>query len=214
LPVFPSGTQRVSSPRGLRRALVGGLLATVLLVPSPAAGAIGSGNTLPATITAATLYPWAPWLTEEAFYLGLINCTRTGGWVQKDGSCIGYGSGKYSAYVAPLKRYWGISDKVSRPYAKLLAVNAKCSHFLDGDPGYRLRRAGYYSYAWGENIGCRDGYTTAKAAILASHLVFQSEKSTNGGHWKNLKNSRYTYVGIGVWRYGSRTRLVTDFYRP
>jgi uncharacterized protein YkwD len=42
----------------------------------------------------------------------------------------------------------------------------------------------------------------------------QAEKSTNGGHWRNIKNSRYTYIGIGIWRYGSRTRVVTDFYRP
>lgn len=213
MPVSPNGAQRASR-QALRRALVGALLATLVLVPGTRAGSLDPGDHRPAISPTASLYPWAPWLAEEAFYLGLINCTRTGGWVQKDGSCVGYGSGKYSAYVPPLKRYWGISDKVARPYAKLLAVKAKCSHFLDGDPGYRLRRAGYTSWTWGENIGCRDGYSSARAAILASHLVFQSERSTNGGHWKNLKNPRFTYVGIGVWRYGTRTRLVTDFYRP
>ena len=72
--------------------------------------------------------------------------------------------------------------------------------------------AGYTSYRWGENIGCRDGYSTAKKAVLASHLKFQAEKSSNGGHWRNIKNSAYKYIGIGVWRSSSRTRLVTDFY--
>ena len=33
-----------------------------------------------------------------------------------------------------------------------------------------------------------------------------------GGHWKNIKNPRFKWVGIGVRRDGTRTRLVTDFY--
>jgi len=107
----------------------------------------------------------------------------------------------------------GISTHVSRPYARLLAVRGLCTHFADHDPGYRLRRAGFLHWTWGENIGCRDGYTSVKSAVLASHLAFQAEKYTGGGHWKNIKNSAYLYVGIGVWRYGIRTRLVTDFYR-
>jgi uncharacterized protein YkwD len=150
----------------------------------------------------------------ELYYLKLVNCTRTGGWVLSDGTCRGYGSGRYSAYVRPLYLTTRYSNRAARPYAKLLADRAACSHFLDGDPGYRLRRAGYVGYTWGENIGCRDGYTSAKAAVLASHLRFQAERSTNGGHWRNIKNSRYTYIAIGVWRTGSRTRLVTDFLRP
>ncbi|HUP54639.1 MAG TPA: CAP domain-containing protein [Methylomirabilota bacterium] len=153
-----------------------------------------------------------PWYTVERFYLGLVNCTRTGGWVLSDGTCRGYGSGRYSAYVAPLTYSYGLSDKVSRPYAKLIAVRNLCSHFVNGDPGYRLRRVGYTRYTWGENIGCRDGYASAKAAVLASHLYFQAEKSSGGGHWKNIKNARYRSLGVGIWRYGTRTRLVTDFY--
>ena len=35
----------------------------------------------------------APWLAVEKYYLKLLNCTRTGGWVLADGSCKGYGSG-------------------------------------------------------------------------------------------------------------------------
>jgi hypothetical protein len=152
------------------------------------------------------------WWPEEMLVLNWTNCTRTGGWVLSDGTCRGYGSGRYSTYVKPLYHSAGLSDLVARPYARLLAVKAKCSHFLDGDPGYRLRRAGYRAYTWGENIGCRDGYRYATPAVLASHLNFQAEKSTNGGHWKNIKNGNYRWIGIGVWRYGSRVRLVTDFY--
>jgi hypothetical protein len=182
-----------------RRATLGLTLAATLLAALAAAP--------PA---AATIYK--PYYSIERFYLSLVNCTRTGGWVLSDGTCRGYGSGRYSAYVKPLTYSYGISDKVSRPYSKLLAVRNLCSHTANGDPGYRLRRAGYTSWQWGENIGCRDGYASAKAAVLASHLYFQREKSVNGGHWRNIKSTKYRAIGIGVWRYGTRTRLVTDFY--
>ena len=147
------------------------------------------------------------------YYFRLLNCTRTGGWVLSDGTCKGYGSGRYSTYVKPLVFSSGITSRVSYPYAKLLAIRAKCSHFLDGDPGYRLRRAGFTGTAWGENIGCRDGYPSVYKAILTSHLVFQSEKSTRRRALANIKNPKFTYV-IGIYRYNGRVRLVTDFYRP
>jgi hypothetical protein len=203
-----SGAQRASIPRGGVRGLVAAILATFILGP----GLLVAGP----VPTASAAVPYAPayWLSAEQWYLGLVNCTRTGGWVLSDGTCRGYGSGRYSAYVRPLSRSAGISDHVSRPYARLLAVRNLCGHWYDGDPGYRLRRAGYRSYTWGENIGCRYGYTSVRAAILASHLNFQAEKWTNGGHWRNIKNSKFTVLGIGVWKYGSRVRLVTDFYRP
>jgi hypothetical protein len=183
-----------------------------LIGAGPAAAATPTVKLNPDAATLSTTTVDKPWYSTERFYLGLMNCTRTGGWVLSDGTCRGYGSGHYSTYVAPLTYTYGISDHVSRPYAKLLAVKALCSHTANGDPGYRLRKAGYTRGWWGENIGCRDGYSSAKAAALASHLVFQAEKSTNGGHWKNLKNRNYRWVGIGIWMYGKRERLVVDFY--
>jgi hypothetical protein len=213
-----SGAQRASSSLQRMRRTLGLAVVLTAVVASLAAGpAAASTRTVAgaasgASVALTTTTIDRPWYTVERFYLGLVNCTRTGGWVLSDGTCRGYGSGRFSKYVAPLTYLYGISDKVSRPYAKLLAVKGLCSHFADGDPGYRLRRAGYLHWTWGENIGCRDGYATAKAAVLASHLKFQAEKSTNGGHWRNIKNAAYHWIGIGVWRYGSRTRLVTDFY--
>lgn len=213
-----SGAQRASSsPRrtGRRLGLAGALvavLATVVAGPAAASTRAVAGADAGSTVQLTTTTVDRPWYSVERFYLGLVNCTRTGGWVLSDGTCRGYGSGHYSRYVAPISYLYGISDKVSRPYARLLAVKGLCSHFADGDPGYRLRRAGYLHWTWGENIGCRDGYSTAKTAVLASHLKFQAEKPTNGGHWRNIKNPSYHFMGIGVWRYGSRTRLVTDFY--
>jgi hypothetical protein len=177
-----------------------------------AAALLTVGGAFPADVSATTVID-KPWYTVEQFYVGLANCTRTGGWVLSDGTCRGYGSGRYSRYVAPFRWTPYISDYDSRPYAKLLATRGLCTHYADGDPGYRLRRINEYDWAWGENIGCRDGYATTKAAVLASHLVFQSERSTNGGHWQNLKNPIFTYIGVGIWSYAGRTRLVTDFYR-
>lgn len=201
-----SRTQRASIRRGVSRALIALTLATFIAAPA-------AFTAFPEAALAITPAP-ATWLSVEQYDLLLVNCTRTGGWVRSDGTCRGYGSGRYSVYVKPLVLSVGISNLVSRPYAKLMAVRNVCTHWADGSPATRLRRAGYRSYTWGENIGCRTRLTTVKAAILASHLNFQAEKSTNGGHWRNMKNPRFTYIGIGIWMYGSRIRLVNDFYRP
>jgi uncharacterized protein YkwD len=152
----------------------------------------------------------ATWGAVERYYLKLMNCTRTGGWVTSSGSCSSPGGRN----VAALKLDAGISSKVSRPYAKKLAVNNMCTHFSGGNPGDRLRRAGYNSYRWGENLGCRSG--NPYSAVLGSHLYFQSERnwSPDGGHYVNLMNSAYDRAGIGVWVSGGRVRLVVDFYHP
>ena len=148
------------------------------------------------------------WGAVETYYLRLMNCTRTGGWVTSTGSCSSPGGRN----VAALKLDAGISSRVSRPYAKKLAVNNLCTHFSGGNPGDRLRAAGYTSYRWAENLGCRSG--NPYSAVLGSHLYFQSEKSYSGGHYVNLMNAAYDRVGIGVWVAGGRVRLVVDFYHP
>jgi uncharacterized protein YkwD len=148
------------------------------------------------------------WASVETYYLRLMNCTRTGGWVTSSGRCSSPGGRN----VAPLKLSSGISSRVARPYARLLARRGQCSHFIGGNPGDRLRRAGYSSYRWAENIGCRSG--GAKSAVLGSHRFFQSEKSYNGGHYVNLMSTKYDRVGIGVWVASGRVRLVVDFYHP
>ena len=61
-------------------------------------------------------------------------------------------------------------------------------------------------------VSLKRGFATAKASVLSSHLRMQAEKYTNGGHWRNFKNARFRYLGVGIWRVGTRTRLVTDFY--
>ncbi len=150
------------------------------------------------------------WGAVETFYLGIMNCTRTGGLVTSSGTCSSPGGRS----VAPLKLDAGISTNVSRPYAKKLATSGACTHFSGGNPGDRLRAAGYTSYIWAENLGCRSG--NPRSAVLGSHLFFQSERSWSplGGHYVNLMNAKYDRAGIGVWVSGGRVRLVVDFYHP
>ena len=175
-----------------------------IVPPAPAASS-GGGST---SVGSGGTGGGGSWASVERYYLGLMNCTRTGGWVTSTGSCSSPGGRD----VAALRLDSGISTKVARPYAKLLATSGQCSHFANGGPDDRLRRAGYTSYRWAENIGCRSG--AAKAAVLATHLFFQSEQSYNGGHWVNMMSSKYDRVGIGVWVSGGRVRLVVDFYHP
>ena len=162
-------------------------------------GVIGSGGGVIGSST---------WSAVEAYYLKLMNCTRTGGIVTSTGSCSSPGGRS----VAALWQDAGITTKVSRPYAKKLAVNNLCTHFSGGNPGDRLKAAGFTSYVWAENLGCRSG--DPYAAVLGSHLFFQSEASYSGGHYVNLMNAKYDRVGIGVWVSGGRVRLVVDFYHP
>jgi hypothetical protein len=191
------GAQRASLHTRLSALVAASLFATLF--------AFGVSAAAPTGVSATT----APWYDVETYYLRLLNCTRTGGWVLKDGRCSAYGSGKYSKYVAPLKRSAGIST-VARSWAKRIAVEGACRH---GDPGARLRKAGFTGYTWGENIGCYD-VASAYRSVLASHRNFQAEKSYGGGHWKNIKNAKFKQVGIGVWKANGHTRLVTDFYAP
>lgn len=170
----------------------GGVGSGTSTTPIPRGGSVGAGT----------------WAAVETYYLALMNCTRTGGWVTSTGACSSPGGRS----VAALWIDDGISSKVTRPYAKLLATRNLCNHFINGTPGDRLRRAGYTSYIWAENLGCRSG--NPYSAVLGSHLFFQNEKSYNGGHYVNLMNAKYDRVGLGVWVASGRVRLAIDFYHP
>jgi len=150
-----------------------------------------------------------PWASAERYYLSLLNCTRGGGFVTASGACSSPGG----SGIVPLVLDAGISNTVSRPYAKLLATTGVCSHFDGGNPGDRLRGAGYTSYRWAENLGCESA-ASAIASALGTQLYFQSERSWSppGGHWVNMMNPAYDRVGIGVWVSGGQIRIVIDFY--
>jgi hypothetical protein len=171
--------------------------ATFTTLPKPRAGSV--------YISAPSVGSGA-WAAVEGFYLGLLNCTRQGGWVTSTGTCSNPGGSGLSALVL----HGGISDQVARPYAKLLADRGLCSHFADGSPRDRLARAGY-SGDYRENLGCRSG--DPFSAVLGSHLFFQAEKPCSGlCHYNNIMSPTMRYVGIGVWVTSGRVRLVCDFW--
>ena len=68
------GAQRASLRQRLTAVLAGTIFATVFGI------AVGAANPAPA----AAYTP--PYYTVETYYLKLVNCTRTGGWVLKDGT--------------------------------------------------------------------------------------------------------------------------------
>lgn len=158
-------------------------------------------------VTTARVY------SAEKYALRLLNCTRTGGFVRADGTCIGYGSGKYSAYRRPLRLHGGISSKVAWPWARAMAVTGICGHDIAGKPSLaqRMRNAGYRYPYYGENLGCGSGWT-ASTLVLETHRLMQAEKAARGGHWKNIKNAGYRSVGISVATAYGRTMVVYDFY--
>ena len=148
------------------------------------------------------------WHAVEVYYLGLMNCTRGGGWVLSSGTCSSPGG----SGVTPLVLNAGISNKVSRPYAKLLATKNICTHFYGGNPGDRLHAAGYPG-DYRENIGCRSA-SNPYASVLGTHLFFQDERPcANYCHWANIMDPRVNEVGIGIWVIGDRVRLVIDFWK-
>ena len=166
------------------------------------------GGAVPATVSASS----ASYQDLEHFALSLVNCTRTGGWVRSDGSCKGRGTGRYSAYRKPLTFHSGIASKVSRVYAGKLAAADACEHNLHGSSiQQRFHQGGYTGTPFGESIGCSGGFTT-RQMVIRTHRMMQAEKSSNGWHWKNMKNPDFKRVGVGIARHGRQSRIVFDFY--
>jgi hypothetical protein len=146
----------------------------------------------PATFALEARFPDA-----ERYNLELINCTRTGGWVQTDGTCADYGTGRHSRYRKPLRFHERLSADVARPQARRIARAGYLDHNLGGSIRTRFTRAGFGGTI-GESLGWSTG--SARDAVLRTHLINQAEKSYNGWHWRNIKNPDFRYVGLAVWR--------------
>jgi uncharacterized protein YkwD len=178
--------------------------------PTPAPKATPRATTRPPSNPAPVPKPPSGSLVAaEKYVIALMNCTRGGGWVETDGSCSSPGGGS----AGPLKYDSGISDRVARPYARKLVSAGVCSHFYGGGPDDRLRAAGYTSYRWAENLGCRYYSNLTRAAINLVRF-FQSEKGYNGGHWRNMMNPAFDRAGVGIASSGGNLRIVIDFYHP
>ena len=107
---------------------------------------------------------------SRRYYLRLMNCTRTGGWVTSGGNCTSPGGRN----VAPLKLDAGISSRSRgrtrsswRPAASATTSSAATRAIASAAPATP-------SYRWAENLGCRVGQPVS--AVLGSHLYFQSER--------------------------------------
>ena len=180
---------------------------TVLVVATLFAVLMAGFTAAPATAAAKRLD------ATERYALKLVNCLRTGGRVTRDGKCHGYGSGKHSRYRAPLKLSKKISDNVSWPWAKKIALANVCRHSFAGSTvDKRFRAAGLKDQKNGENIGCSSRWYPRKMVIRVIRW-WQGEKSWNGWHWRQLKHRGFKVAGVGMVKLANgRTRLVVDFY--
>jgi hypothetical protein len=168
------------------------------LSPSAVASSVAS------EVTAAS-----PWYAAEVYYLSLMNCTRTGGWVTVGGLC---GSSTHHTLPAQpaLVLDPNISAKVARPYAKYMADKDLLDHYLlDTTPHSRLCSAGFCGSMWGENLASPGGPGADR--MVEVEILYQNEYFCGCEHYYNIMNPHYTRVGIGVWETSGHVRVVIDF---
>jgi hypothetical protein len=150
--------------------------------------------------------------STERYALKLVNCLRTGGKVTATGSCMGYGSGRFSAYRKPLMFSHKISNKVAFPWASRIARANYCSHSLAGSSiDHRFRTVGLHAITNGENVACHSAASPKRMVIFWVRHWYK-ETSYGGAHWRQIKDPRFRVAGLGVAKMGGRTRLVIDFY--
>ena len=147
----------------------------------------------------------------------LVNCLRTGGKVTTEGTCKGWGSGKYSVKRAPLKRSNKISNKVSWPWARRtvkLYTSRSCwvGHSLAGSTvDRRFAAAGLKDDVNGEAVGCAS-YGSQKMVLFIVRW-WQREQSYGGSHWRQIKDKRFKSMGVAVAKRGTgKSQLVVNFY--
>lgn len=170
------------------------LLAALLAAPAPTAAGVK-----------------ARWPGVEAYYRGLLDCTRAGGWVEADGSCDLQDAAGRVPKRPTLARSGILSRDVARPHARRMARAGVLSHDLGGSIRERFTRAGMGEGRVGENLGYAGG-RSPRAAVLLIHRLFQDEWSSDGWHWRNMTDRRFMQVGIGVWVKDGRTWLAVDFH--
>jgi hypothetical protein len=179
---------------------IGGTATATFKVSKRPASVIGYGGAATKT---------SPWHASEVYYLALMNCTRTGGWVTSSGTCS-----SVTHHTLPsqgrLGLSSGISNSVSRPYAKYMADNRLLSHYLRGSgPHTRLCRFGYCGNVWGENIASPS--STGKGGMISIEIFFQNESWCRCDHYFNIMDGKFGVAGVGVW-FSRSVRVAIDFY--
>ena len=157
----------------------------------------------------------APWHPSELYYLQLMNCTRTGGWVTRSGTCSSIAHHVMPAQDA-LRFDAGIANRVARPYSKAQADRGVLTHYLDGTtPHSRMTAGGYPGGSWGENLASPP--SSGKSGMIDAEIFFQNEyRCQNRGcefaHYYNIMNVHFHRSGIGVWVSHGHVRLTIEFY--
>ena len=151
----------------------------------------------------------APYNAYELYYLALMNCTRTGGWVTSSGDCSSV-THHTLPKQGPLSFNSGLASAVARPYARALALSGALTHYLNGStPHGRMAAGGYPSGAWGENIASPSN--PYQGGMISVEIYFQNEYWCRCAHYYNIMNGHFRSAGIGIWVAGG-TRVVIDFY--
>jgi hypothetical protein len=152
----------------------------------------------------------APYYSSEVYYLGLMNCTRTGGWVTRSGTCSSETHHTLPAQ-GNLVLDASISNKVSRPYAAYMATTRQLDHYLRGTtPHSRLAAQGYGGGSWGENIASPS--TPGRGGMIDIEIFYQNEYWCRCEHYANIMSPYYRRAGIGVAVVNGVTRVSIDFY--
>lgn len=157
----------------------------------------------------------SPWHASELYYLKLMNCTRTGGWVTRSGECSSVAHHVMPAQDA-LVLSAAISNSVSRPYSEAQADRGVLTHYLNGTtPHGRLAAAGFGSASWGENLASPP--SAGASGMIDAEIFFQNEYRCGSGqcefaHYYNIMDPYFHHVGIGVWTSHGHVRLTIDFY--
>jgi hypothetical protein len=151
-----------------------------------------------------------PYYASEVYYMALMNCTRTGGWVTVGGNCSTETHHTLPAQ-GPLRLSADISNKVSRPYAKYMADRKILDHYAYHDPHWRLCNwGGYCGGSWGENIASPSN--ASKFGMIDIELFYQNEYWCRCEHYYNIMAPFLNQASVGVWVANGVVRVSIDFY--
>jgi uncharacterized protein YkwD len=170
-------------------------------VAKPTSSSVGGGGVATAT---------SPWYPSEVYYFNLMNCTRTGRWVNNSGQCSTVTRHTLPAQPA-LRLSSTISNKVSRPYAKYMADRKILDHYAYHNPQWRLCNwAKLCGWAYGENIASPS--TSGRGGMIAIELFYQNESWCRCEHYYNIMAPFLHQAGVGVWVTKGVVRVSIDFY--